>query len=530
MKNIYKLLFILSLLLMSGCDYNLNINTDPNTPQEASCDLRLPNILSMTADVYGSHGMRTSLLIQQTGFIYSVGNRNYDLQNWKFQNNAETYIWQSWYIYIWINIRKMIEDANAKGAWHYVGVGKAMEAFGCAFVVDAYGIMAYKDGLSNETFMPTYDDASTVYEKLLPLCDEAIDFLSREQLVAAPALSKADTYYKGDTKKWIKFVYALKARLLSHMTKKTVGTGFGNYNPDAIITLIDKSFESSADDAEMKYIKGSKVTVEQSINFQNVSFSNKPGKLFTQYLLNTVPGTGNSWNSGIEDPRAEKMIPKIETGSMKGKYSLGVDLDFTDSKPIAKDSSYFGLAITDKSAPSGKRGTTIFTQDDFSYTILSYFEILFIKAETYFRKGDKANALKYYKDAIAAHMSKLKVDPAKAQTFLSSAAVAQTASELTLSHIMIQKYIALVINPEAWTDMRRCDFCLDAGGNYSETEGVYKGFKRPKFAYELNFGVKGYPRRYQMAYMERDYNAVNVRPWGVFEPDYMTYPVWWDKK
>lgn len=530
MKKLYKICLLLTLLVLGGCDYNLDINSDPNNPQEASCDLRLPNILSMTADVYGSHGIRTSLLIQQTGYTYSVGKRYYDLQNWKFQNSADTYIWQSWYIYIWINIHKMIEDAKLKEAWHYVGVGKAMQAFGCGFIIDAYGIMAYKDGLSDKTFMPTYDDCSYVYEQLLPLCDEAIAYLSKPQGTMAPELGKADTYYKGDTQKWLKFAYGIKARLLSHLSKKEVGTGSGNYNPDEILALLDKSFTSSADDAEMKYIKGSKVTEEQSINFQNVNFSNKPGKLFIQYLLNTVPGEGKSWNSGIEDPRAEKMIPKIQSGSMKGKYSLGVDLDYADSKPEAKDSTYVGLAVTDKSQPSGKRGTTIYTQDDFSYQLLSYHELLFIKAEVYFRKGDKANALKYYKDAIAAHMDKYKIDPAKKSNFLASEAVAQTPAELTLSHIMIQKYIALILNPEAWTDMRRCDFCLDGNGNYNENEGIYKGFKRPKFAYEINFGTNGYPRRYQMAYMERDYNAVNVRPWGVFELDYMTQPVWWDKK
>ena len=48
--------------------------------------------------------------------------------------------------------------------------------------------------------------------------------------------------------------------------------------------------------------------------------------------------------------------------------------------------------------------------------------------------------------------------------FMASEAVAQTASELTLSHIMIQKYIALTYSPEAWTDMRRCDYC---NGSYN---------------------------------------------------------------
>jgi len=516
------LIFLVTIgLIVTSCDYNLDINTSPNTPQTASPDLRLPSLLSYTMDVYGSHGTRTAMLCQQMGYIYSANARYYELQNWHFLDNADAYVWQTWYIYCWINISKMITDAEAAQAWHYVGVGKIMQAFGCGFVVDAYGLMAYQQGLSDATFLPDYDDAEYVYSKILPLCDEAIADLQKTQAATAPLLSVGDIIYKGDTQKWIKFAYGVKARLMSHLSKKATGTDLLQYNPDAILSTLSKSFASNADDAELKYMV-STVSNQNAIQYQNTTASIKPGKLWTQYLLNNLPGTGKSWNSGIEDPRAKKLIPKITSGANAGKYSFGVDLTTTDTDPKSTNVNYVGIKSTDTNK-------LFYTQQDSPFDYMTYSEAKFIAAEVYFRKGSKTEALAAYKEAIKANIDKLGCTAAERDAFLSSAAVAQTADELTLSHIMIQKYITLTYSPEVWTDLRRCDYCTDASGVYNESTGVYKGFDRPKFAYALNFPTsKDYVRRYQMAYYERSYNAEKVRPFGVFDTNYMTKPVWWD--
>ena len=241
-------------------------------------------------------------------------------------------------------------------------------------------------------------------------------------------------------------------------------------------------------------------------------------------MLNTIPGTGNSWNSGIEDPRAKKLIPKILSGVNAGQYSYGVDLNLTDTDPKSTNVNYVGLKSTDSNK-------LFYTQQDSPFDFMTYSEAKFIAAEVYFRKGSKTEALAAYKEAIKANVDKLGCTAAERDAFLASSAVAQTTAELTLSHIMIQKYIALTYSPEVWTDLRRCDYCTDASGVYNEASGVYKGFDRPKFAYSLNFPTStDYIRRYQMAYMERDYNAEKVRAFGVFDNDYMTKPVWWDVK
>jgi hypothetical protein len=520
MKKITTIFMLFLGLIITSCDYNLDINESPNNAQEASPELRLPYILTETFDFYGSHGTRVAALCQQMGYIYSPSSRYYQLENWQFQNNADAWVWQCWYGYAWINIDEMVQDAEAMEAWHYVGVGKILEAFGCGTLVDAYGYIAYQDGLSGN-IQPDYDDAEYVYSQILPLCDEAISYLERTQAEDAPDLAEGDIMYNGDIDKWIKFAYGVKARFMSHLSKKAEGTGLLNYNPDEILSTLAKSFSSNDDDASYPY-EESDISSHRSIQYSNMSSSYKPGKLWIDYLMNTVEGTGNSWNSGVEDPRASKLIPKIVEGDNAGQYSYGVDLTKVDSEPQASDVNYVGLRSTDDNV-------LFYTQQNSPYFLFSYSEAKFIEAEVYFRKGDKASALSAYKAGIKANMDKMDIPADESAVFLAGAAVAQTAGELTLSHIMIQKYIALTYSPEIWTDIRRCNYWIGSNGTYNLEGGVYKGFKRPEYVYETAFPTEtDYIRRYQMAYYERYYNAAKVTALGVFENTYMTEPVWWD--
>jgi hypothetical protein len=520
MKKITILFLFFLGLFISSCEYDLDINNSPNSTQECGPELRLPYVLTETVDFYGSHGTRTAHLCQQAGYVYRPGYRYYEFQNWQFQNNADAWVWQCWYGYAWVNIEEMMKDAQDVDAWHYIGVGKILKALGNGTLVDAYGYIAYKDGISGN-IQPDYDDAEYVYSQILPLCDEAIEDLQKAQGENAPALSKGDIMFSGDINKWIKFAYGVKARFMSHLSKKSVGTGMLDYNPDGILALLDKSLQSNDDDAAY-YGEESDIAARRCIQYGNLASTNKPGKLWKDYLLNTVTGEGESWNSGIEDPRAEFLIPKITEGSNAGKYSFGLDMDSTNTTPTISDVNYVGLRSTSDNK-------LFYTQQASPYFLLSYSEVKFIEAEVYYRKGDKTSALTAYKAAIKANMDKIGVSSTTSADFLASEAVAQTANELTLSHIMMQKYIALTYSPEVWTDMRRCDYCTGADGTYDASAGIYKGFERPKYVYETAFPQSNdYIRRYQMAYYERYYNASKVTDLGVFENDYMTIPVWWD--
>ena len=127
------------------------------------------------------------------------------------------------------------------------------------------------------------------------------------------------------------------------------------------------------------------------------------------------------------------------------------------------------------------------------FEIMTYHEACFIKAEVLFRKGDKAGALAAYKAGIKAHLDymqkkltawkgqgfsnpdMLPMDDSKISAYLASDAVCQNASDLKMSDIMLQKYVAMGCSLENWNDMRRFNY---GAGNIADFGVVYPGIDR----------------------------------------------------
>lgn len=189
------------------------------------------------------------------------------------------------------------------------------------------------------------------------------------------------------------------------------------------------------------------------------------------------------------------------------------------------------------------------------FEIMTYHEACFIKAEVLFRKGDKAGALAAYKAGIKAHLDymqkkltawkgqgfsnpdMLPMDDAKISAYLASDAVCQNASDLKMSDIMLQKYVAMGCSLENWNDMRRFNY---SAGNIKDFGVVYPGMDRSvlftgtdKLKGTSKDDPKYWPRRWRLpATLELSYNeaqalAVNKH---AEDTDIWSYPVWWDCK
>jgi hypothetical protein len=191
--------------------------------------------------------------------------------------------------------------------------------------------------------------------------------------------------------------------------------------------------------------------------------------------------------------------------------------------------------------------------------ILTYHEMCFIKAEVYMRKGDAANAYTAYRAGIQAHLdymqSKLNqwkgtydktssgipnpdmdpMDAAAIATYMGSSAVAQGAGALTMSDIMLQKYIAMGCSIENWNDMRRFNF---SAGNVGSFGVVFPGYQRgPLFTgqAQLTGGTPPDPRYWIRRWAlpptyEIQYNFINTTTLNphATDPNIWSMPVWWD--
>jgi hypothetical protein len=83
---------------------------------------------------------------------------------------------------------------------------------------------------------------------------------------------------------------------------------------------------------------------------------------------------------------------------------------------------------------------------------------------------------------------------------------------------MEQKYIAMFLNPESWSDMRRFDFSSE----------IYVNLAYPRNA---DPDLRGqWPRRLQPGATEVLYNPNEIERIGANARDYEVVPMWWDQQ
>ena len=188
-----------------------------------------------------------------------------------------------------------------------------------------------------------------------------------------------------------------------------------------------------------------------------------------------------------------------------------------------------------------------------NFDLLTYSECCFIKAEVLFRKGDKAGAFAAYKAGIQANFDQMQakaneyksagydnpnmmpMKQADITAYMASKAVCQSAGELTMSDIMLQKYVAVGCCSETYVDMRRFNY---SAGNVGSFGVIYPGMDHPAMfsgqavlTGSSKTDPQYWPRRWRLpGTLELTYNETEALKANVhaLDPNIWSIPVWWD--
>jgi len=519
-------------LTLASCEKWLDVNDNPNSANATvpTPEQRLPPLLAQFADSYESAGTRAAFLSQQLAVTYAVNN-NWNLTRWYSNESSANWPWQAWYVNAAVNIDPLIEKAQEMEAYHYIGAAKIIKAWGFGALADFYGMMPYDEFNDPATITPKFDDGEYIQSQVLTLLDEAIVELGKTQGVGAAGLAEGDIFNGGNVDNWIRLAYGLKARFLNHTSK------LSSYDPQAVLSALANGPQIDEHSTILQYVDETETTAsatKASLQYQNNSAS-RITKLYYDYIMGNYTGAPTGSND-MEDPRADLLIPSALIDGIFVR-SLGVDMqsDLPKSGPTNADRQYVQLRRNPISPVIGGEMTatgTWYTQKDSKGLLFTNAEARFIEAEARFRMGQPAEALAAYKAGIRSHMNIMGIAAATIDNYLNSSSVVQSAGALTLSHIMIQKYIALSYSPELWVDLRRMDFCTDQSGNYNEVAGIYKGFNRPSHVYVDAYpNATDWPRRFAVPSYEINYNVEQVlsaNP-NADKPTYLNEPVWWDR-
>lgn len=517
MKKIY-LLMLAVVISTSGCEKYLDVNTNPNAPQEVSANLYLAPMLHwmVTSPQYDGRfiGRYT-----QNWYLPSTAITTWDRMGYDPTSDNGAQQFRDVYWSMGQNLVDMTNKAKAEERWDLLGVAQILKAWGFQVLTDMHGEIIVKEAFDQTKFTFNYDDQEYAYKEVQKLLNEAIVNLQRtDGAVNSAYLGKTDKIYNGDRTKWLKLAYGLLALNLNHYSNKA------SYKPADVIAAVDKSFASNADDALLTYPN----TQNDDINFWGRSRDNITNYRQTNFILNLMNGTQFG---GVDDPRKTRMLAASPDGQYRG---LDINtINFGALTTTQRPNNFHGYAGT-----GGLKlpGTYIF-DDKAKMPLMTYSQLQFIKAEAAYRMGDKALALTAYKNGISAHIDFVnarnldngqlptQITAAEKAAFLASPAIVPaTAAGLTLSHIMSQKYIAQWGwgHNETWMDLRRYNYTdIDPASG----KQVFMGFAPPTNLYADNNGkiVQRIRMRYNSEYV---WNRASLEKIGGLALDFHTKPLW----
>jgi len=469
MKSIFKLNIskgLLSAAMLStvlvSCSEDVmdNINKDTNHTTSVPSKYILADVITSTAfnNVGGDLNTYFSTYVEN-----EVGTHN-QLYNAEIRQNEPSA--SSTFNNVWGNIYSSLKNARIiiskcsdggaqEGNYTTKGMAEVMAAINSAILTDTYGDVPYSQAalpeLNNgkpQYMNPEIDSQKDVYTSIMKLLDDAIVDLPKGDK-AAP--NDFDMLYKGDAQKWLKLAYGLKARYTMRLMKRSTNVAA---DMAKVIEYVDKSFTSAADQAAYDHYD-----------------ANNLNPLFDfEWSRDGISASKSMYDKLIarNDPRANRVYfgssswAHYNPGSSKLKLA-------PNGTPTESQYQYtYSVYVFSQIAPT---------------ILMSYHELLFLKAEALCRLNKTTDAEGVLKQAVVAAIANTErsvTAAMKAPTVLSNGGLDDISADAittaqaeayfdtyvkplfaanALKEVMNQKYIALWgANGEAvesYNDIRR---------------------------------------------------------------------------
>lgn len=480
---------MLFVLIFSSCEDFLDVNQSRDNDEKTTPNYMLPGVLGNMAYTHYEQGEITAYITQ---YVTTEFGGNAVKDRWDYRNILRMGVWRKNYFDVAGNASKMIEFAQEEGSNNYVGVGKVMMAFSFLTATDLFGDMPILQAFTG-IYNPTYDNQEVVYTKVEEWLNEGIEALKKSSASDRAMTDREDHIFHGDMNKWLAFAYATKARMKLHTA---------SFTPNSYAEILNLVTQARATWSEPFYAF--------LTNTDNEWYRNPWGPSRARPQWDMVQ---NALNSAIH--------PNFFMQSMN--LSGTVDQRLYKLTTPGKNNKYL-------SVPSGAgRGALIlddfailfngyWTKDDSPIVFLMDEELYFIEAEAAFYANDKDRALQALLNGVSRNFQRLGI-PAEYAAYRQSQALPQDASQLQISHIMMQKYIALYLQPETWTDMRR----------YHYSTNAYPSFEYPEVVLAL-YNKKWIVRLPYDPQTEYIYNPNEIARLGARDDQWVVTPFWWYEK
>ncbi len=539
-NNLIKAIAVPAAAILLGVSCTKKIDDayqNPNATVRVPVETLLPNIIANMAIHHTANG---TLYGPQNDGLY-IGRY---VQYWATNTTLNQYdrmggatsnsdilgsVWAAHYFGQGENLNKMVEWGAEEEKWDYVGVGLAIRAWSWLSLTSVYGEVILNQAFDKSRLVFEYDEQAEVYAEVRRLAHLALSYLERtDGAVSQANLALGDEWMNGgDREKWKKFAYGVLARSFNHLSRKT------EYNPDSVIYYADRSALVNADNSSVKWSNAGNTGTYSYYS----PFRGNVGTLRqTRFIADLMSGINGAFPTAVVDPRAPYIIRENPNGTYKGvRPNKG-----TDGLAVAdRPDNFWGGLWEVTAAPANDNNSRYIFKNAPIWPVITAAEMKFNKAEAYYYKNMKQEARTAYLEGLKLHFNELrtnyevsvpdakKITQTAEDTYLANPLVVPAANDLTLSHIMLQKYIAMYGwgMLETWVDLRKYHYTDEVNGLQ-----VYRDFAPPTGAdlftdNNLKWVYRARPR-YNSEYL---YNVEELRRIGALALDYHTLEQWFSK-
>lgn len=410
--------FVLGLATAS-CDSYLDINQNPNSPQESNMT---PSILMPAAEMNFAATYGDLLRIPggyfSQHYAQTPGTSNY-VDYSAFQMTSI----RSSTAYIQLNSRALKnletvrELAEKSEEWGTYLAATTLRAFIYQALVDCYGEVPYSEALDISHPSPKYDEGAEIYAGILNELDAALEKVSSTDVVATNFLFPGK-----NAASWIQFANALKLRIL------TRESGVVDVNSQIGALIAQNNFPTA------------------DVAYQGC-WKNESGQMNPYYAEEISTAWGSTQinvcanialvNTMMQDDYTDPRLAAFFAPNNEGKYQGGISgTNLTSS---------FSVAAFNR--PTENWDSPVY--------LITVAETEFFIAEYYAKQNQTAQAQAHYEAAIKASFASANVDGAE-----ENIAKYPFNSRNYQECIGLAKWLALsgVNNYESWCEMRRLDY------------------------------------------------------------------------
>ncbi|UOQ78157.1 SusD/RagB family nutrient-binding outer membrane lipoprotein [Hymenobacter sp. 5516J-16] len=373
------------------------------------------------------------LIIQHWAKVQYTNEDRYAFRAGSYQS-----IWDGFYAGGLQDFNLLVRTGQEQNNPNMQAVGRIMRSYFFSILTDYYGDIPYSQALRIEenVLTPKYDTQEQVYTGLLTDLKEA----SNQIQINGPAVG-GDILYNGDMDRWKRFANSLRLRLAMRISDV-------------------KEAQARAEIAEL--LNGSTPLI--SSNAQNAQL------VFSGSAPNTNPIAVN--RSTRDDHRVSRSItkrlavlndPRLPIYAKPAECKASNDAAAPDSTGLfrgVRNGLTNGNALALGPLCSTSKVGDAFTKADAPGVLMTYAEVLFLKAEAVARGFVTGVAQAEYNNAITASMNQYGITGAPVTAYLAHPSVSTPITQANYREVIgNQKWIALYgQGSEAWSEWRRLDY------------------------------------------------------------------------